>query len=198
MNCANWYESWLIFSDEKSAFAASHLCSTSDNHPMLSSMMMHLCWETFTRLNGNTLYLITVATFYRIITSPRTIDFAMGYMFATFLLFKNFDNLLYVLYVVLLCYQERIFSLNYNKVINSYSADQWTFRVNVVVPAVIVNYIAMRYVFMFIFLWYFPKWCPWTDVTPVSIKWNNYTILSFFHYRIINWLIGTFCKDIRI
>lgn len=80
--------------------------------------------KTFTRLNGNTLYLITVATFYRIITSPRTIDFAMGYMFATFLLFKNFDNLLYVLYVVLLCYRERIFSLNYNKVINSYSADQ--------------------------------------------------------------------------
>ncbi len=141
----------LIFSQQELLAVDRYLPRPGEDHPVLGAVVVHLHGERPARLDGDTVNVEPRRLDHHIAAAPRTVDFAVSFVFAALVGLQVLHDLFHVLGAVFIHHQHRILGADDHQVLNADSRHQLFVAVDVAVLAVVHPGIAGQHVAQLIF-----------------------------------------------
>ena len=148
---ANGNKGRLIFSEQELLTVDRYLPRACEDHPVLSAVMVHLHGECAPRLDGDTINVKARCLYHHITASPRTVNFAVSFIFASLVVLQVLHDFFHILSAVFIHYQNRVLSANDHQILHADGRHQLFIAVDITVLAVVHPSIPCQDITQFIF-----------------------------------------------
>lgn len=185
-----WYEGRLIDVQGQFLLVVEHLGDAADDDPVLATVMVHLQAEAGTNFYLNALDLEVRPLFEDRVGAPGAMDGVVQLVGLVALGLELSIDLLHFLGAMFVRYQQGIWSIDDDQVVDAYDAHQAVLAVDSAIATVDHHRIAIDAIVVGIRRFQVTQGPPAADVTPADVAGHHGGIACLLHDGVVDGVVG--------